>query len=95
MDGTPLLPLAKNPAEGVNRSLLFESFDLGTFGVRQGPWAFNRWNDGEEELYNLEDDPYELTNLLHGPGASNYAAIRDQLATRLAQLKTCSGDSCR
>jgi Arylsulfatase A and related enzymes len=95
MDGTPLLPLAKNPAEGVNRSLLFESFDLGTFGVRQGPWAFNRWNNGEEELYNLEDDPYELTNLLHGPGASSYAAIRDQLATRLAQLKTCNGDSCR
>jgi arylsulfatase A-like enzyme len=95
MDGIPLLPLAKNPAEGVNRSLLFESFDLGTFGVRQGPWAFNRWNDGEQELYNLEDDPYELTNLLHGPGASSYTTIRDQLAARLAQLRTCSGDSCR
>jgi N-acetylglucosamine-6-sulfatase len=95
MDGIPLQPLAKDPADQANRSLLFESFDIGTFGVRQGPWAFNRWNDGDEELYNLNDDPYELTNLLHGPGASSYTQIRDQLAARLAQLKTCAGDSCR
>jgi N-acetylglucosamine-6-sulfatase len=95
MDGVPLLPLAKDPADQANRSLLFESFDIGTFGVRQGPWAFNQWNNGDEELYNLDDDPYELTNLLHGPGASSYTQIRDQLAARLAQLKTCAGDSCR
>ncbi len=91
----PPAPCAGNPLNGGDRALLEESFDLGEFGVRQGPWAYNPWNDGDEELYNLDDDPYELTNLLHGPGASNYAAIRDQLATRLAQLKTCAGDSCR
>ena len=95
MDGTPLLPFAANPSVGTDRALLEESFDLGEFGVRQGPWAFNQWSNGDEELYNLDDDPYELTNLLHGPGASSYTATRDQLAARLAQLKTCNGDSCR
>jgi N-acetylglucosamine-6-sulfatase len=95
MDGIPLLPLAKNPADQTNRSLLFESFDIGTFGVRQGPWAFNQWTNGAEELYNLDDDPYELTNLLHGPGASSYANTRNELAARLEQLKTCSGASCQ
>jgi arylsulfatase A-like enzyme len=95
MDGTSLLPFAANPSVGTDRSLLEESFDLGEFGVRQGPWAFNQWKNGDEELYNLEDDPYELTNLLHGPGASSYTTIRDQLAARLAQLRTCNGDNCR
>jgi N-acetylglucosamine-6-sulfatase len=95
MDGTSLLPFAANSSPGTDRALLEESFDLGEFGVRQGPWAYNQWNNGDEELYNLDDDPYELTNLLHGPGASSYTGIRDQLAARLAQLKTCNGDSCR
>ncbi|MDX6607140.1 MAG: N-acetylglucosamine-6-sulfatase [Solirubrobacterales bacterium] len=94
MDGIPLLPLATDPSAQTNRSLLFESFDIGTFGVRQGPWVYNLWNNGSEELYNLESDPYELTNLLYGPGAVNYTAIRAQLAARLAQLRTCSGASC-
>jgi N-acetylglucosamine-6-sulfatase len=94
MDGIPLLPLAQDPSDQANRSLLFESFDIGTFGVRQGPWAYNQWNDGGEELYNLETDPYELTNLLFGPGKASYTAIRNQLAARLAQLKTCAGASC-
>jgi len=95
MDGTSLLPLAKDPSDQANRTLLFESFDIGTFGVRQGPWAFNEWTDGQEELYNLDDDPFELSNLLHGPMASKFSDIRDQLATRLAQLRTCAGASCR
>jgi N-acetylglucosamine-6-sulfatase len=95
MDGTPLLPLAKNPADGASRDLLFESPDIGTFGIRRGPWKYNSWKNGDEELYNIGDDPYELTNLLHGPMASNYTDIRNQLASRLAQLRTCNGDSCR
>jgi arylsulfatase A-like enzyme len=95
MDGIPLLPLAKNPSDETNRSLLIETFDVGAFGVRQGPWAFNQWNDGDEELYDLQSDPYELTNLLHGPGASSYDDVRDQLATELAKLKSCSGTGCR
>ena len=95
MDGTSLLPFASDPSVGANRALLEESFDLDEFGVREGPWAYNAWNSGSEELYNLEDDPYELNNLLHGPSASSYTGIRDQLAARLAQLKTCAGDSCR
>jgi N-acetylglucosamine-6-sulfatase len=95
MDGTPLLPLAKNPADGANRDILFESPDIGAYGIRRGPWKYNLWNNGDEELYNLNDDPYELTNLLFGGGASSYTDIRDQLNARLQQLRTCNGDSCQ
>src|SRR4051812_37975435 len=99
MDGIPLLPLAKNPADGANRDILFESPDVGAYGIRRGPWKYNLWNNGDEELYNIDDDPYELTNLLYdppGPGAPSPTdiALADQLNVRLAQLRTCNGASC-
>jgi N-acetylglucosamine-6-sulfatase len=95
VDGIPLLPLAKNPADGANRDILFESPDNGAYGIRRGPWKYDLWNNGDEELYNIDNDPFELTNLLFGPGASSYTAIRNQLNARLAQLRTCNGYSCR
>ena len=57
------------PAIENNRTLLFESFDIGSFGVRQGPWSYNHCSNGEDELYNLDSDPYQLTNLAGEPGA--------------------------
>jgi N-acetylglucosamine-6-sulfatase len=100
MDGIPLLPLAKNPADSANRDILFESPDIGAFGIRRGPWKYNLWTNGDEELYNLDDDPYELTNLLYDPPGPTEpspanVALASELKVRLAQLKTCSGDSCR
>jgi N-acetylglucosamine-6-sulfatase len=92
MDGIPLRPLAEDPSVATNRSLLEESFDLGVFGVRQGPWAYNAWRDGSQELYNLVDDPYELKNRADNPADAGIVA---QLAARLAQLRVCNGDSCR
>jgi N-acetylglucosamine-6-sulfatase len=95
MDGINLHPLAEDPSLAANRDLLFESFDVGTFGIRRGPWVYNSWTNGDEELYNLNDDPYELNNLLKPSTATKYKDIRDPLAARLAQLRFCSGDSCR
>src|SRR4051794_9038454 len=100
MDGIPLAPLAKDPAVGANRDILFESPDIGVYGVRRGHWKYNLWSNGDEELYNLDDDPYELKNLLYDPPGPTgptpeEVAIAAQLKTRLAQLKTCNGDSCR
>ena len=95
MDGIPLLPLAKTPGDANNRDLLFESPDIGAYGIRRGPWKYTAWNNGDKELYNLDTDPYELNNLLFGPGASAYTAIRAELAARLAQLRTCNGANCQ
>jgi N-acetylglucosamine-6-sulfatase len=95
MDGIPLLPLAQNPSSGNNRDILFESPDIGAYGIRQGPWKYNSWNNGDEELYNLNNDPYELTNLLHGSPTPSEITIRNQLNARLTQLRTCNGASCQ
>jgi arylsulfatase A-like enzyme len=111
MDGIPLQPLAADPSVSAQRDLLFESFDLGdtnfrdqAFGIRRDQWAYNEYSDGGKELYNLRTDPYELDNLLYDPGLPGPAggepdpanvALAQQLAVRLAQLRSCSGTSCR
>ena len=91
MDGIDLLPLSRDPNIGNNRTLLFESFDIGSFGVRQGPWSYNIYSDGEDELYNLPGDPYQLTSLADDP---DLASLKSSLRAKLEQIRTCSGASC-
>ena len=68
MDGISLLPLAKNPSTARTATSSSRAPTSATYGIRRGPWKYNLWNNGDEELYNLDDDPYELTNLLYdGP----------------------------
>ena len=45
----------------------------------------------ERELYDLEKDPYELTNL----AGSAPQALLEKLSRRLAALATCRADTCR
>jgi N-acetylglucosamine-6-sulfatase len=92
MDGINLLPLARDPGVSADRSILFESFDIGSFGIRRGPWSYNIYSDGEDELYDLDSDPYQLTNVADKPGL---ASLKASLAADLARLRTCSGATCR
>jgi N-acetylglucosamine-6-sulfatase len=46
---------------------------------------------GEQELYDLRSDPYELNNL---EDDDRYAAIRQLLSRRLASLQRCRGSGC-
>jgi arylsulfatase A-like enzyme len=92
MDGIDLLPLTLDPGVSANRTLLFESFDIASFGIRRGPWSYNVYSDGEDELYNLEDDPYQLTSVTDDPGL---ASLKASLDAELERLRTCSGASCR
>lgn len=90
MDGISLLPLATNPSVASGRDVLFESSDLNSYGIRDGNWHYNQYQNGDEELYNLVTDPFELESA-HDDGL----AIEAQLKARLAQLKTCAGASCQ
>jgi arylsulfatase A-like enzyme len=92
MDGINLLPLTRDPNVSANRSLLFESVDLNLYGIRRGPWSYNRYSNGDEELYNLDDDPYQLTSVDSDPGLTS---VKASLKTELERLRTCSGDTCR
>jgi hypothetical protein len=58
-------------------------------GIRTLKRKYIEYKSGDRELYNLEHDPYELTNHYDD------AAPPVGLVSRLQGLKSCSEDSCR
>ena len=99
VDGRSLLPLAANPEAPSGRALLIESLvrDESTFygypyaAIRDGHFKYIRFDNGEEELYNLARDPYELQSLADDPA---YAERKRSLAAALEQLRDCRGRGC-
>ena len=59
--------------------------------VRTETHKYVEHENGEEELYDLENDPYELENIYE---TADPALILD-LQAKLAALEECSGDGCR
>lgn len=102
VDGRSLLPSAKHPERLRGRELLVEQYtsadDEGGIpgvvysAVRNARYAYVENGTGEVELYDMELDPFQLTNVAGNPV---YAAARAALAARLASLRTCTGPGCR
>jgi N-acetylglucosamine-6-sulfatase len=89
MDGISLIPVAENPGSEQGRELLIEE---PTFeAIRTPRFMYAEHSTGEKELYDLKNDPFELVSRHDDP---DYASIMAQLAARLHDLETCSGDSC-
>lgn len=96
MDGQPLLPLARDPQKGKDRTLLIEGYGEGKdkppfTAVRDPRWFYAEYKNGDRELYDLQNDPYEMRSLHADPG---YAGVRQDLARKLARLRKCSGAGC-
>ena len=97
MDGRSLLPLALDPGQGKDRTLLIEGVGAGTGkpsfqAVRDLRWLYVEYPSGDRELYDLAKDPFELRSRHAAPAL---AAVRADLAHRLARLRSCAGASCR
>jgi arylsulfatase A-like enzyme len=91
MDGRPLLPLALDPQRGKDRTLLIEGYGEGKdkppfAAVRDPRWFYAEYRNGDRELYDLQNDPFELRSLHADPA---FAAARQDLARRLARLRVC------
>ena len=96
-DGMSLLPLIHRPHFVPARDLLIEGVTsvgqqrVDFAGIRSPNWFYAEYTNGDRELYDLRDDPYELTSRA---GKKRYAAIQAELAQRVSALRTCSGASC-
>jgi N-acetylglucosamine-6-sulfatase len=55
------------------------------YGVETERFVYVRYQDGEDEMYDLANDPFELTNLTADPA---FAAQKQELEARLAELTT-------
>jgi arylsulfatase A-like enzyme len=94
-DGRSLFGLLDDPGVQWGRELLIEGGNnrgLTFTALRNYRWKYVEHTSGEVELYDLENDPYELTSLHADPAL---APLRAALATRLAALRGCAGRACR
>jgi N-acetylglucosamine-6-sulfatase len=95
-DGRSLLPLLRGEEPSAWRSaVLLEGF-VGRgprvyAAVRTEGYKYVEYGNGEEELYDLGADPYELESLHETADPS----LLEDLRERLEALKECSGDGCR
>jgi len=63
-----------------------------TIGVRTPRWKYVRYSSGDAELYDLDQDPNELQNLIQDPA---HAAVRAELHQLWLDYKDCRGADCR
>ena len=64
----------------------------GTFrAVRTETHKYVEYDNGDRELYDLQNDPYELENVYESADPS----LIEDLEARLEELKECSGAGCR
>ncbi|MEK6328726.1 MAG: sulfatase [Actinomycetota bacterium] len=90
MDGRSLTPVAQQPGLEQGRELLIEQPSFAA--IRTERYMYAEHGTGEQELYDLNNDPFELQSRHNAPA---YASIKAQLAARLHELQNCTGPSCR
>jgi len=62
-DGPSLVPLLRNPNVKWPHVSVTHSARPETFGLSAEGWRYIHYENGDEELYDVESDPYEWTNL--------------------------------
>jgi arylsulfatase A-like enzyme len=87
-DGRSLLPLLGGERSSWRSDFLIEHMEgtnpIPTFcAVRSERWTYVRYSTGEEELYDLVADPFELENLAADPAMR---PVLDDRRTRLREL---------
>jgi N-acetylglucosamine-6-sulfatase len=96
MDGRSLIPVAQQPGIEQGRALLMESagyYEQPSYkAIRTQRYMYAEHGTGEKELYDLQNDPFELQSRHNAPA---YASVKALLAARLDELRNCAGTSCR
>jgi N-acetylglucosamine-6-sulfatase len=102
VQGRSLLPLLSGKRSGWRKSLLVEYWAENAMpwligmtykAVRTGRYKYIRWvnrsRNGElDELYDLDRDPYEISNVINRPP---YRVVRDRLRRELRRLVADAG----
>jgi len=102
VDGMSLTPLLSStpPALGSWRPEMLIEHPGGAglpiripawYGVRTQSETYVEFDNGENEYYDLKNDPLQLNNLARQASSSTIS----RLSARVAALKACRGASCR
>lgn len=86
LDGKSLVPLLKEPGTAWDHPAIM-TMGRGNHAVRTERWRYIRYNEGSEELYDHQKDPWEWTNLASNPEYSKIiAALSKHLPKKEAPL---------
>jgi len=84
VQGESLVPILNDPNQRVREASL--SIDGSGYSLRSERWAYIRYNDDTEELYDMVADPGQITNLAINPEKrSELRNWRKKLDTRLSE----------
>jgi arylsulfatase A-like enzyme len=89
VNGISLVPLLQNPATPWRDAILLENLsgaeaNMNYYAIRDPRYLYTEYANGDRELYDLQNDPFELDNAYDNPA---YASVIAALQTRLQQLK--------
>lgn len=89
LEGTSLVPLLSEPVQPWKKAAFTTCVKYGDvgFSVRTKRWRYTDWTSLHTgahrfELYDLDTDPWEQTNLVHDPGHRNERTILANLLQR-------------
>jgi N-acetylglucosamine-6-sulfatase len=97
LDGRSLLPLLEDPTGDWPRNAALVESGLNNAGapvyagLRTQRYLYVEYTDGQRELYDLKDDPYELRNIA---GTRAVRSVQAKLSKQLAKARTCKGKAC-
>jgi arylsulfatase A-like enzyme len=78
-DGISIVPLLRNPAAQWDHVAL-TTHNKGNHAVCTEQWRYIRYNNGDEELYDIQKDPNEWKNLA---GLAEYESVKRKLARQM------------
>ena len=86
--GHDLAPLLKDPDTVWDKPVLM-TYGEGNHSLRTNRWRYIRYRDGGKELYDMQADPFEYTNLA---GKPEYKSIEHEMDIRL-ESKLATGEA--
>jgi arylsulfatase A-like enzyme len=89
MNGLPIISDTQHPRRLLGRRLLIEGDNF--HAIRTQRYKFVQYDDGEQELYDEQVDPYELQNEVNNPF---FAPIKSILSEELSHLRDCHQQGC-
>ena len=89
-NGMSIATDADHPRRELGRRLLIEGNNFDA--IRTARYKFVQYDDGEQELYDEDLDPYELQNQVTNPA---YQGVVSILSSELSHLRDCNRAGCR
>jgi len=79
LDGESLATALKNPDQAEDRDVIISNLAAHEYAITNRDWRYIRYADGEEELYDHNNDPNEWDNLASLP---DYQSIRADMRSK-------------